>query len=184
MSEQAQRPFFVVNPTAGSGRLGRRWDRIAKEAVLLFGAIEFKLTTRRGEASVLAREAVRAGHRLIVACGGDGTVNEVLNGLVDESGRVPPGVVMGVIPFGTGGDLRRTLMLKGEWRAHLERLKHGRDRVVDVGRVEFVGHDGQPGTRAFFNVVSCGLGGEVTRLVGASRSSLRRCGRCGATTSL
>ena len=99
----AQRPFVIVNPIAGDGRAGRMHDYLLKTLPLADGAA-VAATTRRGEAEELAQRAVEAGHDRVLAVGGDGTMQEVANGLMNAGGGT-----MGVVPCGRGNDLARSL---------------------------------------------------------------------------
>src|SRR5439155_11511551 len=94
--------FFIVNPAAGGGRAGRDWPRTAvrlSQAGLRFEAV---VTAGAGDATELARQAVREGRPLVVAAGGDGTLNEVANGFFDGEGRIESPTRLGILPTGTG----------------------------------------------------------------------------------
>ncbi|HYN86067.1 MAG TPA: YegS/Rv2252/BmrU family lipid kinase, partial [Pyrinomonadaceae bacterium] len=119
------------------------------------------LTRERGEASEIARREAARGRALIVACGGDGTIHEVANGIL-ESGR---DAELGVLPSGTGGDFRRTLEAPTRTADAARRLREGRARRMDAGRVTYTNGAGEEETRFFLNVASFGMGGEVIRRV-------------------
>ena len=96
--------ILIVNPAAAAGRAGRRWpaiDRLARASGLDFEAV---LTTRPGEATEIARRAVRESRPLVVAVGGDGTVYEVVNGFFDGALPIPNVEHVGLDP---GRDRRR-----------------------------------------------------------------------------
>jgi YegS/Rv2252/BmrU family lipid kinase len=101
---------------------------------------------------------------MVVAVGGDGTLNEVVGGFFDGAAPVAPKAVLGVVALGTGCDFARSIDL-----ANLEsacaRLGGRNTRTIDVGLAHFTAHDGAPTTRIFINVVSFGVGGLVARLV-------------------
>lgn len=168
-------PFFVVNPNAANGKLRSHWPRIAEQAEQLLGPIAWRLTERQGHATELAREAARAGHRLVVSVGGDGTNNEVVNGLLEDDQPLADDLVLGFVPYGTGGDLRRSLGMTGDLASHLQRLREGRDLAVDIGRIDFVTEDGGAGKRYFLNIASAGISGLVDLHV--NKSSKRLGGR-------
>src|SRR5207302_944488 len=116
-----QDALVIVNPAAAAGRVGRSWPRVAatlREAGLKFAEA---LTTGPGEATTIAREAVKQSQPLVVALGGDGTLNEVLNGFFEGGEPIPTESVLGLVPFGTGGDTRRTLGILA-WRHQLMRV--------------------------------------------------------------
>ena len=108
------RTVLVVNPQSQGGRLGKRWKDIADTIGRAF-PFEEAITEGPGDATRLTREALRGGAERVVAIGGDGTINEVVNGFFDERGAaIAADASMAVIPFGTGGDFRRTVQLPTE----------------------------------------------------------------------
>jgi YegS/Rv2252/BmrU family lipid kinase len=106
----------------------------------------------------------------VIALGGDGTISEVADGLLDGSNG-SPGTLMGIIPRGTGGDLRRTLELPQDIGAAARRISDGKVQSIDAGRVTFTGPDGAPLVRHFVNVASFGFSSDVATR--ANRSSKR-----------
>lgn len=159
------RTLAIVNPTAGHGRTKALWPEV--ERALRAHGLDFEaeLTTAPGDATALAASAVRAGIDLVVAVGGDGTVNEVVNGLLADGVAAPP--TLGLVSSGSGCDLIRTLGIpKGV--AAVDVLARGRPRPVDVGRVSYQARDGTPTTRYFVNAADLGLGAEVAERVNRS----------------
>ncbi|HEX8069725.1 MAG TPA: diacylglycerol kinase family protein [Pyrinomonadaceae bacterium] len=175
-------PLVIVNPTSAAGATGAAWPRLASELRAHFGAFEPAFTAARGDGRRIAARAAAAGRAFIVACGGDGTISEVANGILEAGAPAE----LGVLPSGTGGDFRRTLALPGGAAAAARALRDGRTELIDVGRVEFVNHEGADEARYFLNVASCGMGGEVVRRVKAegggrlARGSARLLGGRGA----
>jgi len=123
------------------------------------------LTTRPGHATKIARSAVRDGRPLVVAAGGDGTINEVVNGFFDGCDRIAGGTRLGLLPMGTGGDFRRTLGMSRDVAEAARVLIDGRVRVLDAGRITCVGPDGEQVVRHFVNVADAGIGGDVADMV-------------------
>ncbi|MBV8348649.1 MAG: hypothetical protein JOZ49_14315, partial [Mycolicibacterium sp.] len=100
----------VVNPASGGGRTGRAWPELRRTLAGAGVDVEERLTTAPREATELTRSALRDGCERVVAVGGDGTLNEVVNGFLDPDGRpIAPEAVLGLVPSGTGGDFRRTM---------------------------------------------------------------------------
>jgi YegS/Rv2252/BmrU family lipid kinase len=164
------KPFLVVNPRSASGRTGRHFDAIARAVRGAVGDFECAFTKARGDGSRLAREALAAGGKLVVAVGGDGTASEVIDGLVDGRGARHEDALFGYIPRGTGGDLRKTLGLGADVASAARALASPNVAVCDLGRIELVDHDGRPQVRHFANVAGCGLSGVVS---GAVNDGLR-----------
>lgn len=155
------RPFLIVNPRSAAGRTGRHFDRIARAVRRAVGDFECAFTRERGDGSRLAREAVTAGGKLVVAVGGDGTASEVVDGLTSARSSRDPDPLFGFLPRGTGGDLRRTLGLPQDLDEAARILASRNAIVCDLGRVEFVGHRGEALVRHFVNVAGFGIGGVV-----------------------
>jgi len=151
----------IVNPHSANRRTGKRWPAASGQLRAAIGGFDTFFTDRPGHASVLARRLAEEGCARIIAAGGDGTVNEIVNGLLDERGQVlNPDVTLGVLPLGTGGDFRRSLGLAG-LSDGIQAIAAGKVRQIDAGCVLFRAHDGKPGRRYFANLVSFGMGGEV-----------------------
>src|SRR5215213_1141942 len=154
---------IIVNPSSASGSTGETWPQIASDLRSQFGAFRVVFTSHRGDAAALATEAARKGAKLIIACGGDGTISEVANGIL-SSGK---DVELGILPSGTGGDFRRTLEIPSQSRAAARILRTGRTRRIDVGRVSYLDHNGAKAMRYFVGVASCGMSTKVIERVKA-----------------
>src|SRR5439155_6178449 len=129
----APRTVVVVNPKSQGGRLGKRWAELAETIGRAF-PFEPVMTAGPGDATKLAREALRGGAQRIVAIGGDGTINEVVNGFFDETGAaIAPDASFGLIPFGTGGDFRRTMGIPKEFADAVAVIAANHRRKIDVG---------------------------------------------------
>lgn len=127
---------IIVNPVAGAGRGARKWPQIMS---LLKGSglrFEYDFTEAPGHAIELAKSAAKKGYELVVSVGGDGTVNEVVNGLYD-AGNIRE-MVLGIISTGTGGDYIRTIHLPRAYREACQCLMSPRKLAVDLGVVEYV----------------------------------------------
>jgi YegS/Rv2252/BmrU family lipid kinase len=165
---KAPRTTVIVNPKSQGGRLGKRWTDVADTIARAFPFDE-ALTQGPGDATRLAREALRAGAERVVAIGGDGTVNEVVNGFFDEAGApIAPEATFALLPFGTGGDFRRTLGMPTELADAARVIALGRRRRIDVGRLSFTAPSGERAQRMFANIASFGVSGVVDRLVNES----------------
>jgi diacylglycerol kinase (ATP) len=169
--------FLIVNPRSAGGSTGRHFDDIAAAARAAVGQCDHVFTERPRHAEELTREALRRGARLVVAVGGDGTINEVVNGFFEtpvpgEDPRlVGEGAALGILPRGTGGDLRRTLELDPDLRKCGPRLAGSR-KAIDVGRVEFVAPGGERAARYFVNVGEAGIGADVVTLANRGSKAL------------
>lgn len=156
-------PLVIINPSSASGSTGDAWPGVASDLRSEFGAFQTAFTKVCGDAVSIAADAARKGVKLIIACGGDGTISEVANGIL-TSGK---DAELGILPSGTGGDFRRSLEIPSNSRAAAQILRTGRTRRIDVGRISFVDYNGVEAMRYFVGVTSCGLSTKVIRNVKA-----------------
>src|SRR5438105_571393 len=154
-------PLIIVNPASAGGATGAAWPGAASEVRRHFGPFEAAFTRRGGEAAEIAEREARAGRAFIIACGGDGTINEVANGILRAGG----GAELGVLPSGTGGDFRRTIKIRTRAADAAHSLREGATRALDAGHVTFTNERGEEEARFFLNVASFGMGGEGLRRV-------------------
>jgi diacylglycerol kinase family enzyme len=122
------------------------------------------MTARPEHAIELSQKAVEGGRILVIAVGGDGTLHEVVNGVLDAGGDAGS-VSVGYVGEGTGGDFRRSLGLEHSLEAYVDAIASDRTRRLDVGKLRYRAGDGQVKTRWFINVLSAGMGGLVDRYV-------------------
>ncbi len=158
-------PLLIANPAAGAGR-----DPVLQRltAALEHGGVDYDLieTRGRGQATDLARTAVvDEGRTFVVAVGGDGTVHEVVNGLVDADTRTIRGQdpVLGIVSAGSGSDLVRTFGLDRRPEVLATHLATDATMRIDLGHISLIGTDGDPVRRVFANVAEAGFGGTVVQ---------------------
>lgn len=154
-------PLIIVNPSSAGGATGKAWPGVASVVRQHFGPFEVAFTRSGGEAVEIAEREARAGRKFVIACGGDGTLNEVANGIL----RAESNTELGLLPSGTGGDFRRTLDIPQRSADAAKALREGETRVLDAGRVTFVNASGVEESRYFVNVASFGMGGDVIKRV-------------------
>lgn len=152
-----RRVLLVVNPQAGRGRVGRRLTDL--EGHLRASALEYRMlvTEGPGHATPLVRAALDEGERFIVAVGGDGTVNEVVNAMLERDRPVVPDATLGVVAAGSGCDFVRTFDPQGDLASQVESLANGRTVPIDVGRITYRTEHGDR-TTYFANIAEVGLG--------------------------
>jgi YegS/Rv2252/BmrU family lipid kinase len=158
--------LFVVNPASGAGKAGREWAQV--ESWLPSAGIPYEtvMTTRPLEATEITQRAVRESRPVVVAVGGDGTLNEVVNGFFHNGAPIPTTTKLAMIPLGTGGDFRRTLKIPLDVKAAIHILSAGVARRLDVGCVTYQAVDGSTAVRHFINIADAGLGGDVVQQMG------------------
>ena len=148
----------IVNPAAGANSTRRKWPRISRLLRHIGLAFDFEYTEGVGHAIELAKAATSDGYRYLVAVGGDGTVNEVANGILHstDSGNV----ILGVVSTGTGSDFARSVGIPRDYTSACSFLTSRRRRVIDVGVVEFKSK-GQTLQRFFVNAAGVGFDATV-----------------------
>jgi len=156
---------FVVNPHAGNGMTGKEWPRISATARDLLGPFESCLTAGPGDATRMTRDNLLTGADRIICVGGDGTLNEVINGFFDEKGPLRRDAILGFLPNGTGCDFCRTMPIPAGVEASLLTVRENHIRTIDLGLIRHRDHRGGVSQRYFHNIASFGLGGEVVERV-------------------
>jgi len=148
---------IIANPRSGRGRVEAALPEI--ERILQDQGLAYRIvrTTHPGHAARAARDALRAGERYLVAAGGDGTVHEVVNGMIEDGRPLAADAVLGVVAAGSGCDFVRSFGLPGDAVQAAHHLAGDRVRPIDVGSITCA--DGT--TRYFVNIAEAGLGGAV-----------------------
>src|SRR3989442_8225708 len=150
-------PLVIVNPASADGATREKWPKIASDLRTHFGPYSVAMTEAPGHARTLAAEAAMQGTKFIIACGGDGTISEVANGIMDSNSAAE----LGVLPAGTGSDFRRSIGVPANVAAAARALRDGRTKIVDAVRVAFINDHGERETRYSVNVASFGLSTDV-----------------------
>lgn len=142
---------LIANPIAGKGKAATVAETAYQQLTAAGRNGELKFTEKRGDANLLAQEVTETGGHLVIACGGDGTIHEIVNGIAEK-----PDMVLGVIPCGKGNDLPRALNIPMDPEKAVEVLLNGTTRQVDLGKI---------GERYFDTIVTCGYDAEVSHRV-------------------
>jgi YegS/Rv2252/BmrU family lipid kinase len=161
-AKKTERAFIVANPRAKNGRVGKEWDRL--ERVVrdeYLGEFHVEFTTAPLHATSLTRQALKDSYELIVAVGGDGLVNEVVNGFFEDRRAINPQASLGILPFATGADFVKTLGVPGDFESAVKHLNTSSNKFCDIGSISADALDGQRLDRYFINVAECGVGAEV-----------------------
>jgi len=150
----------IVNPVAGAHSTHRKWPLISQRLRDAGLSFDYTYTEGVGHATELARLAAIDGHRYLVAVGGDGTVNEIANGILSSTS--PPGTALGVVSTGTGSDFVRSVGISQDYATACSCLTSPRRLIIDVGVVEYM-NDGKPERRFFVNGAGAGFDAEVVK---------------------
>jgi YegS/Rv2252/BmrU family lipid kinase len=164
--------LFIINPMSGAGRGRHEWA--ATEKWLPSTGLKFETVMTNGpmEAAEIAERAVRQSRPVVVAVGGDGTLNEVVNGFFHNGAPIPTTTKLAMVPVGTGGDFRRTLKIPLDHRAAVQVIQTGFSRRLDAGCVTYRAYDGSTAVRHFINIADAGFGGDVVHRVNSGRKML------------
>ena len=151
---------IIVNPVAGAGRTAREWPRIMnlfKGQGLNF---EHDITEAPGHAVELARDATKNGYETIISVGGDGTINEIVNGLYKAGASKD--IALGMVCTGTGSDYARTVGISRKYEEACMRISQPKKITVDLGVIEYA-DNGSSVERVFVNFAGIGFDAEIVR---------------------
>ncbi len=158
---------FLVNPASDNGATGKHWPEIARLAAERGLTGDTFLSERPGQLTGLAREEAEGGAKLLVVVGGDGTMNEVVNGIAGLEG-----VEIAIVHRGTGGDFIRSFGIPRKLEDALDVARSGRTQEVDLGRATLRTWAGREGEIWFANIASAGMSGAVAKRVNETGKAL------------
>jgi diacylglycerol kinase (ATP) len=148
--------FLIANPASGSCKLRQRWKKEIFPALeRILGVFQVAFTAGPGDAELLARHALEDGAHLIIAMGGDGTLNEVVNGYFHHGRPVNSKAEIGILPFGSGGDFIRSTSIPRDYLKAAQFLVSTKATAVDVGVIRFTQVKNK--SRYFINIANAGL---------------------------
>lgn len=152
----------IVNPIAGGGRTGRLIPKLMAELEKRFGN-DFALhtTSRPLEATNIARQVITEGAELVIVVGGDGTVQEAVNGFFSDRKLINPDCELGILNYGTGKGLLQTLSLPSSLEEQFDLIANSPGSLIDIGCVKYHDEKGRKYERYFINECQLGIGGEV-----------------------
>ncbi len=171
--------LIIVNPNAGVKKGARDWPLISR--LLNSAGISHLcvLTEHRNHANKLAGEFIEEGYRNIAVVGGDGTMNEVVNGIFQQQFISSSAITLGMIPVGTGNDWCRTFKIPFDYENAIHILKNGKTFLQDVGKISYFKNQGAV-QRFFINIAGMGYDALVAKKTNISKEK----GRGGSLTYL
>jgi diacylglycerol kinase (ATP) len=158
---EQQKTLTIVNPVAGGGKTAGLWPQIKARLEGMGLVFDWVVTESPGHAVRLSADALRNGYTLLISVGGDGTLHEVVNGLMQVYPQGTNDITVAVVPVGTGADFVRTLGIPRTWQTACAHLAGDKSRTIDVGEMTYAGTHGEE-HRYFVNVAGLGFDGEVT----------------------
>ncbi len=150
----------IVNRTAGSGKTEKEWPRISQLLDQYQIPFEPHFTNRRLHASVIARNKIMEGYSKIIVVGGDGTMNEVINGVFAQGRLQTTEVMLGMISVGTGNDWARMFNIPPDYEGAIQTIKQQKTFIQDAGLVSYR-KNGKEWKRYFINIAGMGFGAKV-----------------------
>lgn len=156
--------FAILNPKSGGGRAARDRTRIENELRRAGVSYDLEVSAHAGHATRLAEQAASRGYRKFLCIGGDGTVNEVLNGALGSGTVEADELTLAIVPVGRGNDWARGRAIPRRYGAAVELVAHGSTIAHDVGVIEHAADDARP-MRHFLNVAGAGFDAHVVSMV-------------------
>lgn len=150
-------PLIIVNPKSGRGLTEQKWASITVRLHRSLGAFDTAFTGGIGDGIRIAEEEAGKGRRTLIAMGGDGTISEVVTGILKSGADAE----FGVLPRGTGGDFRRTLNISLDIDEAAKKFVESTAHLMDVGKISYLDHEGRESVRYFVNTASFGASGQV-----------------------
>ncbi len=153
---------FVIN-----GRF-KHTERTIKEIEETFGdqfLVWVSVTNGNGHAIELSQNAVLSGTDYLIAAGGDGTMSEVINGIMQVERSKRENLIVGLYPFGSGNDFARTLKLSKKLSDLQKLIQNNSTNLIDIGKLQYKNMKGEEAVRYFNNIADIGLGAEVAKRV-------------------
>lgn len=149
--------FVIVNPNAGKRKGEKDWLQIASE--LNAAGIQFTnvFTEHRNHAVNLTRKYIENGYRNLIVVGGDGTLNEVVNGIFTQHHIPPSEITLAMIPVGTGNDWCRMFNIPGDYKQAVKLILKHKIFTQDTGTIKYISNEGKEVTRFFINMAGMGF---------------------------
>jgi YegS/Rv2252/BmrU family lipid kinase len=154
--------LVIVNPNAGTRKGQKDWKEIASHLGRVNLKFDAFFTKGIGDATRIAKEKIEAGYRKIVVVGGDGTLNEVVNGIFLQKAAATTDIVLGIIPIGTGNDWGRMYGIPSDYKKAAEVISTLHTTIQDAGVAKYSNGDHEI-TRYFINAAGMGFDAEVVR---------------------
>jgi YegS/Rv2252/BmrU family lipid kinase len=154
--------LVIVNPNAGKGKGLRDWHVIAELLNRAHISFNVKFTEAKGQAVKLTQESIMEGCRNIITVGGDGTLNEVLNGVLSDTGCPATRISLALIPVGTGNDWGRMFGIPLDYEKAVGIISEGKRMLHDIGLVTYF-EGTEKKMRYFINIAGLGFESDVVR---------------------
>jgi YegS/Rv2252/BmrU family lipid kinase len=164
--------MVIVNPNAGNGKGKKDWGKISSN--LKRYGINYKelFTEKKGHAIELSKKVVETGFRKILSVGGDGTLNEIVNGVFNQTACSTKDITIGSIPVGTGNDWGRMFGIPLDYEGAIKIIKEAKLMLHDIGVISFF-NGSEKGKRYFINIAGLGFESVVVKRTNAQKEKGR-----------
>jgi len=160
----------VINPAAAGGKTAKIWPQKSKYFKSEFSSFTEVYTRAPGDAVEIAKNAA-GKYDYIMAVGGGGTINEIINGIFSVKNKIAETKLI-VYPLGTGSDLSRSLELPEAVEDFIKLIKRAESRKIKAVEVNFLNHQKKKRQRYFLNIADCGMGAEVAKKLNQSKKTI------------
>lgn len=169
---ESNKVMFVVNPFSGAGKTRKKWQAVEHKLRQQGYGFDVSFTQSPLHAIQITREALQKGYDHIIAVGGDGTINEVLNGFYSPLTEEKCQAAFSVLPMGTASDFARVLPLSTQAEYIEKLLQKGQEQACDVVCASYIDWEGKPARRYFINVADVGIGSDTCARVNRSNKAM------------
>jgi len=174
--QNAEKWFIIINPNSGRGKGKTAWNEINQLFVDKGFVFDHSFTEGRNHASELAISAILQGYKNLIVVGGDGTLNEVANGILKQDKLPSNEITVGVVTVGTGNDWGRTFHIPTDFESAINLIAQGNTKLQDAGQVCFYNGD-QQDCRFFINIAGIGYDAMVARKTNTLKDKRRKGGK-------
>lgn len=159
----SNRWFVIINPTSGNGLSIRQWPKVKALLQTYEFDFDFSFTENENHSPKLLQQAIENGFLNIICVGGDGTLHNIVNGIMNQDRVSSEEVAVGMIPIGTGNDWVKTHHIPNDFKKAIQLIKKGSKKNQDLGKIEFLNEDRKP--VYFNNLAGVGFDGFVVSKV-------------------
>ena len=165
--------FAIVNPNAGQGKGAKDWERISKLLSKYQVKFEARFTQYKKHAIDIARDCIQEGYRRIIAVGGDGTMNEAINGCFLQESCPTKEIIAGMITVGTGNDWGKMFGVPVDYEGAIKLISENNSKLQDTGVVYYY-HGINREKRYFINIAGLGFDAVVVRRTNIQKDKGRK----------
>lgn len=157
--------LVILNPNAGGRQAERDWPNIEQELIKEGFIFEVAKTKGPSHAVQITDDKINEGYRKIIAIGGDGTLHEVVNGIMKQKHISTEQILLALISVGTGNDWIKTHNISADYKTAIQQIKTGNTIQQDVGKITYRNGSEKTETRYFINSVGIGFDAKVVEYI-------------------